>query len=428
MKRIVFISTILPFPVDTGKRVVLSGILKYLCERYGAEGVTYVLLGDPRDQGYSRKAMPCELLVVKRPSILAQLWSVLWFVFAKREKSIQESMLYSAGLGRELRALVGSLDPALVVCDTFRVGQFFETEERPDGSYFLYMDDLFSVRYGKMLEVLARYPRAHLDPLGNFAQFVPSPLRRLTQPRSVQKWLLKAEQKRVEKRERGCVKWFDKTLLINKEEADLLQRKAQRPSIQTIKPFLPDAEREVTRRYDGSPVFIMLGALNIPHNQFSVTYFLESQMDKIMDKIPGVRVRVIGRGATDELLRLAAEYEQNVSVEGYVDDLESIFSEACAMIVPLLFGSGVKIKTLEAFARALPVISTTYGTEGIPVEDQINCVVEDDITRYPAAMTELLDIDVNAEFSRQAYKLYRENYSRDRLLQEYDAIFGESLR
>jgi glycosyltransferase involved in cell wall biosynthesis len=390
--------------------------------------VTYVLVGDPKDQEFSRKVMPCELLVVKRPSILAQLWSVLWFVFARREKSIQESMLYSARLGRELRALVGSLDPALVVCDTFRVGQFFERDERPKGLYLLYMDDLFSVRYGKMLEVLARYPQAHVDPLGNFAQFIPSSLRMLAQPRFVQKWLLEAEQKMVEKRERGCVKWFEKALLINKEEAALLRRKAQQPSVQTIKPFLPGTEREITRRYDGSPVFIILGALNVPHNEFSVAYFIETQMDKIIDKIAGVKVRVIGRGATDKLLRLAEEYEQNISIEGYVEDLNCIFDESCAMIVPLLFGSGVKIKTLEAFARGLPVISTTYGIEGIPIQNHVNCVVENDITRYPTAMSKLLDVDYNAELSHQAYKLYRQHYSKTRLLQEYDSIFVESLR
>jgi glycosyltransferase involved in cell wall biosynthesis len=427
MKKMVFISTVFPFPVDTGKKVVLSGILKYLWERYGADRVTYILLGNPNDQGCSEKAMPCESLVVRRPSILARFWSVLWFVLAKRSKSIQESMLYSAKLGRELRALVASLDPALVICDTFRVGQFFEIGERPDGYYVLYMDDLFSVRYGKMLEVLARYPRAHVDPLGNFAQFVPSSLRMLAQSRSVQKWLLEAEQKIVEKRERGCVKWFDKTLLINKDEADLLQRKAQQPSVRTIKPFLPGTEKKVTRRYDGSPVFIILGALNVPHNQFSVTYFLETQMDTIIDKMAAVRVRVIGRGATGELLRLAEEYEQNISIEGYVNDLDSVFSQSCAMIVPLLFGSGVKIKTLEAFARGLPVISTTYGIEGIPIQNYVNCVVENDITRYPAAMSKLLDVDYNAEISRQAYKLYRQHYSKNRLVQEYDAIFGESL-
>jgi glycosyltransferase involved in cell wall biosynthesis len=224
------------------------------------------------------------------------------------------------------------------------------------------------------------------------------------------------------------------TLLINKEEADLLQeeadllqRKAQQPSVQTIKPFLPGTEREVTRRYDGSPVFIILGALNVPHNQVSVTHFLKTQMDRIINEMAGIRVRVIGRGATGELLRLAEEYEQYISIEGYVNDLDTVFSQSCAMIVPLLFGSGVKIKTLEAFARGLPVISTTYGIEGIPIQSHVNCVVENDIARYPAAMSNLLDVDHNAEISRQAYKLYRQHYSKKRLLQEYDAIFGESL-
>jgi glycosyltransferase involved in cell wall biosynthesis len=216
-------------------------------------------------------------------------------------------------------------------------------------------------------------------------------------------------------------------VLINKEEADLLLRKAQQPSVQTIKPFLPGTEKDVTRQYDGRPMFIILGALNIPHNQVSVTYFLKTQMDRIINEMAGIRVRVIGRGATGELLRLAEEYEQNITVEGYVDDLDTAFSQSCAMIVPLLFGSGVKIKTLEAFARGLPVISTTYGIEGIPIQSHVNCIVENDIARYPAAMSNLLDVDHNAEISRQAYKLYRQHYSKNRLLQEYDAIFGESV-
>ena len=93
----------------------------------------------------------------------------------------------------------------------------------------------------------------------------------------------------------------------------------------------------------------------------------------------------------------------------------------------LLFGSGVKRKTLEAFARGLPVISTTYGVEGIPIENHVNCVVENDIARYLAPMSKLLDVDHNADMSHQAYKLYRQHYSKNRLLQEHDAIFGESL-
>ena len=424
VKKVVFVSTVFPFPADYGKKVVVSGILKYLVERYGAEQVTYILLGS-LDERSPKESMPCEYIALKRPSALYQLWNVSSFVLLKRAKSIQEVMLYSAELGRELRAIVARISPNLIICDTFRTGQFFETTERVEGNYILYMDDLFSVRYQKMLEVLTRFPRANLSPLGTFARFVPSALRPLVQLRFVQKQLLRLEQSLVEKRERECVKHFDSNLLINAEEANLLQRETGHSSIQTVKPLLTDIGRVVDRRYNGDPVFVFLGALSVPHNQFSIIYFIETQMDNIIDKIPGVRLRVIGRGESRELLRLAQKYKGIVSIEGFLDDLDTVFSESCAMIIPLLYGSGVKIKTLEALARALPVISTDFGVEGIPVTNSVNCIVENDINQYPQLMRAVVDIDYNLDISRKAHAFYLENYSEERVFQEYELLFGE---
>jgi glycosyltransferase involved in cell wall biosynthesis len=236
---------------------------------------------------------------------------------------------------------------------------------------------------------------------------------------------LRLEQSLVEKRERECVKHFDSNLLINAEEANLLQRETGHSSIQTVKPLLTDIGRVVDRRYNGDPVFVFLGALSVPHNQFSIIYFIETQMDKIIDKIPGVRLRVIGRGESRELLRLAQKYKGIVSIEGFLDDLNTVFSESCAMIIPLLYGSGVKIKTLEALARALPVISTDFGVEGIPVTNSVNCIVENDINQYPQLMRAVVDIDYNLDISRKAHSFYLENYSEERVFQEYELLFGE---
>ena len=118
---------------------------------------------------------------------------------------------------------------------------------------------------------------------------------------------------------------------------------------------------ELIRRYGGEPVFVFLGALNLPHNQFSIVHFIECQMDKIIKKMPGARLRIIGRDGSSELNKLAEKYRGSVVVEGFVEDLDAVFRESCAMVIPLLFGSGVKIKTLEAISRGLPVISTDFG-------------------------------------------------------------------
>jgi hypothetical protein len=107
VKKVGFVSTVFTFPVDNGKKVIASGILKYLVERYGSEQVTYRLLGSLEERSLN-ESMPCEYLALKKPSALNQLRNVSSSVALKRAKSTQELMLYSAELGREQRAIVAS--------------------------------------------------------------------------------------------------------------------------------------------------------------------------------------------------------------------------------------------------------------------------------------------------------------------------------
>ena len=423
MTKVVFVSAVLPYPVDAGKKVVVSGVLSYLVGRYGAKNVVYILLGGATDEVLQKADMPCECVVFGQPDFLHRLWNVLWHVTVKKAKSIQESMLYSPRLGQDLRAAVARTGPDLIICDTFRTGQFFETAERPEGGYILYMDDLFSLRYARMLDVLSRFHDAELNVLGNFSRFVPSFLRLLIRPRFVQKLLLRLEKKLVEKRERACVEWFDVSLLINRDEAELLRKETGFSSIQTIKPLLANTARSTDRGYGGSREFVFLGDLSLPHNRFSIGHFIENQMDRTLKEIPGFKLRVIGKGADEELLRLVEQYKGSLIVEGFVDDLEEVFDASCAMIIPLLFGSGVKIKTLEALSRGLPILSTSYGVEGIPVTNEIDCLVEDDIGRYPQLMSTLTDADYNQNISRGARRLYRGSYSKEQVLREYKLLF-----
>ena len=423
-EQVVFVSTIYPYPADWGKKVVLSGMLRYLSERYSPQRVTYILLGSSNHKKSLRKEMPCRVLTLKKPGVLKQLWNVLWLSLIKREKSIQESMLYSVQLGRKLRASIAKIAPDLVVCDTYRTGQFFETTERPGRRYILYMDDLFSVRYRRMLEVLARFTQVHLNLLGTFAQFVPSSLAVFVRFRSLKKWVLQMEQKLVEKREQDCIKWFDSAVLLNEAEAALLRSRTGDSSIQTIKPLLLNTRKVIDRDYNGEPIFIFMGALNLPHNDLSIRNFIETQMPKVVETIPGIRLRIIGRDPSKELLELSERYKNIISLEGFVDDLDAVFSNSCAILVPLLFGSGVKIKTLEALSRGLPVISTDFGVEGISVTSTVNCIVENDIGRYHEVMSALLGLDYNSSISSQAREFYFRNYSKEHVFQEYDLIFG----
>lgn len=57
----------------------------------------------------------------------------------------------------------------------------------------------------------------------------------------------------------------------------------------------------------------------------------------------------------------------NISVMGYVDDLNQLLNQSKLIIFPLFFGTGIKNKVLEALSTGAPIISTSVGLEGIPL-------------------------------------------------------------
>jgi glycosyltransferase involved in cell wall biosynthesis len=59
-------------------------------------------------------------------------------------------------------------------------------------------------------------------------------------------------------------------------------------------------------------------------------------------------------------------------------------------VVPLLTGSGTRLKILEAWAAGLPVVSTALGVEGLPVRDGETALLADSAEAFAAAVTRLL--------------------------------------
>jgi len=132
----------------------------------------------------------------------------------------------------------------------------------------------------------------------------------------------------------------------------------------------------------------------------------------------------VGRGARPELLDAAARFPDHVCVEGYVPDLDQLLSSACALIAPVRFGSGIKIKVLEALARGLPVLTTSVGAEGIASGPDRGVLVDDDLDRLPELMHRLTDQEYNATLSRAARDHYASTYARDTVFRAYDSAFG----
>ena len=52
---------------------------------------------------------------------------------------------------------------------------------------------------------------------------------------------------------------------------------------------------------------------------------------------------------------------------GRIDRIEDFYSAVDVAINPMIAGTGLKIKTVEAMNFGVPIVSTISGSEGLPV-------------------------------------------------------------
>jgi glycosyltransferase involved in cell wall biosynthesis len=288
-----------------------------------------------------------------------------------------------------------------------------------------YLDDLFSERYDRMLEAAERYGEINVSPLGNFAEHVPARLRPLATHRHSQTLLLRAERSLVRRSEDRTVHRFRRSLLVNADEASVLADRSRAPMhrIRSVPPLVR-TPAIAERRWNGEPEFVFLGLLSLPHNDDGLRSFLRTAWPQIVERLPGARLRVIGREARPELSELAATLRDSVTVEGYVTDLGDALGGAAALVNPLRFGSGIKLKVLEALGRALPVVSTTIGAEGIASGPGTGVLVTNQPAEFTNLLCSLTDPAFNAEISAQAREHFLLTYSRPAVFAAYDDAFG----
>jgi polysaccharide biosynthesis protein PslH len=117
-----------------------------------------------------------------------------------------------------------------------------------------------------------------------------------------------------------------------------------------------------------------LGSMNWEPNIEGVNWFLENIAPALNKDLPDVKIYLAGRNMPQTLYD---KHPENVVVVGEVEDAYSFMCSKQIMFIPLLSGSGMRIKLIEAMTLCKPVISTSIGAEGVEVENGKDIVIAD---------------------------------------------------
>ncbi|MGH9453075.1 MAG: glycosyltransferase, partial [Terriglobia bacterium] len=122
-------------------------------------------------------------------------------------------------------------------------------------------------------------------------------------------------------------------------------------------------------------------------------------------------VCIVGRRPSARLRTLVSTLS-GVEVTGRVADIRPYVREAAVYIVPLRIGGGTRLKIFEAMAMGKPVVSTTVGAEGLPVQDKRDILLADDPQEFADAVVQLLHSpDLRSRIGTAARALVESGYS-----------------
>lgn len=171
-----------------------------------------------------------------------------------------------------------------------------------------------------------------------------------------------------------------------------------------------------------------IGSLDWLPNQQGLLWFLDKAWPLIHQKFPNMQCHIAGKKCPQNIY---TRNNEQIKVHGEVDDASQFMRNYPIMIVPLLAGSGLRVKILEAMALGVIVISTTIGTEGIGAIDGTHLYIADSPEMFLAIVQKLQTSEaiILTNMSKNARVFVQENFSSDalatHLINKYEELIVE---
>lgn len=200
---------------------------------------------------------------------------------------------------------------------------------------------------------------------------------------------------------------FDRILAASETDAALVREAAPSARVVVFPNTIPERPRPERVEED---VIAFSGNLAYPPNIEAVRYFAQEVWPALRQRWPGLRWRLIGKNP--EAVSRYVRGEKYIQLSGPVEDAVRELARAKVAVVPVRSGSGTRIKILEAWAAATPVVSTTIGAEGLPARNGEELLLADDPKRFAETVSECLaSQDRRFRIGEAGRRLYEKSFT-----------------
>jgi glycosyltransferase involved in cell wall biosynthesis len=360
--KIAFVADQFSPPVFDGSTFVYKNWIDFLGENYNLYAIFFSSYGGDADAAHRYLAERCEAHVILPGAPRSRSWKIL-----RAASRLATGTVFAPRWIEELgRGAIHRVIADFIQCHDLRlflVGKlasvplFGEVNfRRPDACFFLDAHDDFVARERQDREALTDLFASYPD-LRDYPRFRDMRLRQM---------LSRLALRRARAQEARLCALFDCVLSSSPGEHAFYEAALAGivPSVHLGWP--PRQEPSPLDRAASAPLAPFdVGFIggDYPFNVAGILFFCTEILPLIRRSRPNFTVLIAGHVARP--LAHLGRHWPGVEVCGYLPDAQSFYDRVRAIVVPLLSGTGVSIKTLDALDRGKPVVSTRVGARGL---------------------------------------------------------------
>ena len=219
---------------------------------------------------------------------------------------------------------------------------------------------------------------------------------------------------------------YDQVITMTDIDKNILMCDGVRAPISASPSFIPLPDNIAYKECERSSICFIGGSGHNP-NLNGVTWFLDNVWSLILKENPNFTFKIIGKW--DE--KIKTEYQKkyrNLFFCGFVDNLAMVISE-CIMVIPILIGSGIRMKILESVNFYSPFVTTTVGVEGLDFINGKECIIADEPQAFATGVLKIAtDKVLQHNLTKAAHEKLMEMYSPEASVQRRLNIYNEILK
>lgn len=144
---------------------------------------------------------------------------------------------------------------------------------------------------------------------------------------------------------------------------------------------------------------ILYVAAKNPINVQSIEWFISEVLTRIRSTVSNSELVIVGN-----ICEIIPDAD-GVNKLGLVDNLESAYEIAGVVVNPMLYGTGLKIKNVEALGYSKPLVTSPVGADGLEDISGYAFLVAEEPEEFSAHVVKLLtDQELNKTLAQRAYE------------------------